>query len=151
VPCAFNRVTRLAEFSHIGSVFTLGSFKIFGLYFFHGNSYAQILTELSWATFWAIFSQTYLVTLHWSIVHIIETKQSNFSRPLLMDNFCCRCCCQKCPYLTYIPLLRIQLLDGDQCYDFKNIFGKRFGKNVAIFCPNYCLLVQKLDHNIAFW
>jgi hypothetical protein len=29
----------------------------------HGQGYALILTNMYWATFWAIFSQTHLVTL----------------------------------------------------------------------------------------
>jgi hypothetical protein len=32
-------------------------------YFFHSASYALILTKVGWAEFWAIFSQTHLVTL----------------------------------------------------------------------------------------
>jgi hypothetical protein len=31
--------------------------------FFHGHSYASILIKIFWATLWAIFSQTNLVTL----------------------------------------------------------------------------------------
>jgi hypothetical protein len=31
--------------------------------FFHGSSYALILTKLGWATFWATLSPTHLVTL----------------------------------------------------------------------------------------
>jgi hypothetical protein len=31
--------------------------------FFRGKIYSLILTKMGWATFWAIFSQTYLVTL----------------------------------------------------------------------------------------
>jgi hypothetical protein len=48
-------------------LFTFGSFlkitevvHIFGLLFSHGSGYALILTKMYWATFWAIFPQTYL-------------------------------------------------------------------------------------------
>jgi hypothetical protein len=51
-------------------LFTLGSvLKIrevaqsFGQLFFHGASYVLILTKNGWATIWATFSQTHLVTL----------------------------------------------------------------------------------------
>jgi hypothetical protein len=36
---------------------------MFGLLFFHGKSCVIVLTKMSWAIFWAIFSQTHLVTL----------------------------------------------------------------------------------------
>jgi hypothetical protein len=26
----------------------------------------------------------------------------------------------------------------DRCYDFLNIFAEKFGKNIVIFCSNYC-------------
>jgi hypothetical protein len=53
-------VTRLGEFSPIGSLFTLVIFlitkivRIFG-HFFYGYGYAVTLTKICWATFWAIF------------------------------------------------------------------------------------------------
>jgi hypothetical protein len=63
------RLTRLGESSPIGRLFTLGSFSkitevahIF-CYFFQSTNHALILTKMGWATFWAIFSQTDLVTL----------------------------------------------------------------------------------------
>jgi hypothetical protein len=31
--------------------------------FFHGKSYSFMSTKMDWATFWALFSQTHLVTL----------------------------------------------------------------------------------------
>jgi hypothetical protein len=31
--------------------------------FFHGKVFVLTLTKMGWATFWAIFSRTYLVTL----------------------------------------------------------------------------------------
>jgi hypothetical protein len=33
-------------------------------YFFHCQGYALFWTKVYWATFWAIFSQTHLVTLN---------------------------------------------------------------------------------------
>jgi hypothetical protein len=36
-----------------------------------------------------------------------------------------------------------------RCYDFKNIFTEKFGENIGIFCSNYCLFMQKFDHNIG--
>jgi hypothetical protein len=64
------RATRLGEFSPNGRLFTLGSglkitevARISGLLFFHGTSYVSISTKKCWATFWATFSQTHLVTL----------------------------------------------------------------------------------------
>jgi hypothetical protein len=63
-------VNRLGEFSAIGRLFSLGSFmkitevaKILRSAFFHDTSYALILTKMGWVAFWAIFSQTHLVTL----------------------------------------------------------------------------------------
>jgi hypothetical protein len=60
------RVTRLGDFSPIGQLFTLGCLLnitevalSLGNFFSRGNTYALI----GWATFWAIFSQTHLVTL----------------------------------------------------------------------------------------
>jgi hypothetical protein len=32
-------------------------------YFFRGKSFVLIMTKMGWATFWAIYSQTHLVTL----------------------------------------------------------------------------------------
>jgi hypothetical protein len=45
--------------SPIESFFTAGSFFITEVaqMFFHGKSYASILTQKGWATFWAIFYQ----------------------------------------------------------------------------------------------
>jgi hypothetical protein len=37
--------------------------NIFGLIYFTGKSCVLILAKIRWATYWAIFSQTYLVTL----------------------------------------------------------------------------------------
>jgi hypothetical protein len=64
------RVTRLGGFSPFGWLFTLGSFvktteraqNIFSTSI-NGKSNTFILTKMCWATFWAIFSQTRLVTL----------------------------------------------------------------------------------------
>jgi hypothetical protein len=61
----------LGEFSSIGRLFTLGSFiKItekalfFLATFFHSKRYAYFSTKkIRWATIWAIFSPTHLVTL----------------------------------------------------------------------------------------
>jgi hypothetical protein len=62
----------LGEISPIGQSITLGLClkitevgKNFWLHtFFLGESTALILTKMGWATFWAIFSQTHLVTLN---------------------------------------------------------------------------------------
>jgi hypothetical protein len=64
----FDRVTRLGEFSPIGRPFPLDSVlknievhsPFLGGTFFHG----QFKQKMGWATCWAIFSQTHLVTLH---------------------------------------------------------------------------------------
>jgi hypothetical protein len=52
-------VTRLDEYSLFGCVFTLG--HIFGVLFPPVKD--DVLILMGWATFRAIFSQTYLVTL----------------------------------------------------------------------------------------
>jgi hypothetical protein len=39
----------------------------------------------------------------------------------------------------------------DRCYDFLNIFAETFSKNIGVFCSNYCMFLQKCDHNIGFW
>jgi hypothetical protein len=45
-------------------LFSLGSFlKILLATFFHGESNVLILAKMAWATLWAFFSQTHLVTL----------------------------------------------------------------------------------------
>jgi hypothetical protein len=31
-----------------------------------------------------------------------------------------------------------------RCYDFKNIFAEKCGKNIGIFCSNYCLVFTKI-------
>jgi hypothetical protein len=66
----WTRVTRLVEFSLIGRLFSLISYFENGrsspnlcATFLHGERSASILTKHVWATFWAIFSQTHLVTL----------------------------------------------------------------------------------------
>jgi hypothetical protein len=62
-------VTRLGEFSPLGQLISLGRFfnievALFCEDFFHGNRYALMLTQrMGWATFWAIFWRTHLVTL----------------------------------------------------------------------------------------
>jgi hypothetical protein len=65
-----SRVTRLGEFSPDGRPFTLGSFiKItkvaqnIELLFSLSLDYVLIMTKICWATFWAIFPHTHLVTL----------------------------------------------------------------------------------------
>jgi hypothetical protein len=63
------RATRLGEFSLIGRLFILfGFLKIAGVEvrwcnFFHGRNYELLMAKTGWATFWAILSQTHLVTL----------------------------------------------------------------------------------------
>jgi hypothetical protein len=68
---ALTRVTRLGEFSPIGRLFSLGSIvitivvaQILGL-LFHNTCYISISFDKKpdWATLWAFFSQTHLVTL----------------------------------------------------------------------------------------
>jgi hypothetical protein len=68
---ANTRVTRLGEFSPTWQFFTFGSssendksIPNFGLCTFqHVNIDILILTKMYWATIWATFSQTHLVTL----------------------------------------------------------------------------------------
>jgi hypothetical protein len=66
----FNRVTRLGEFSPSGRLFSLGSFFNYRSspklrFFFPWNTWlcTNFEQKMSWATFWAIFSQSRLVTL----------------------------------------------------------------------------------------
>jgi hypothetical protein len=55
----------------LGDFFSLGSFyekyptspSLCAAYF-QGKSYVLLLTKIGWATFWAIFEQTHLVTLN---------------------------------------------------------------------------------------
>jgi hypothetical protein len=65
-------VTRLGDFSPIGRLFIWGSFVILNRLvrsqkncatFFLRKNNALILEKMGWATFWSIFSLTYLVTL----------------------------------------------------------------------------------------
>jgi hypothetical protein len=64
------RVTRLGEFSPFGRLFTLGRFlkvarvaQIVWEFLSTAQVMHTFLQEMGWATFWAIFSQTHLVTL----------------------------------------------------------------------------------------
>jgi hypothetical protein len=63
------RMTKLGEFSPIGRVFLLGSFlitdvaHIFELLLSTVKVMHSFGPKTGWATFWAIFSQTHLVTL----------------------------------------------------------------------------------------
>jgi hypothetical protein len=64
------RVTRLGELSPIGWLFTWGSFlqiieiaQIIGLLISTVKVTFKLWLKTAWATFWAIFSQTHLVTL----------------------------------------------------------------------------------------
>jgi hypothetical protein len=53
-----------AIFSHMKFFFeNYKSSPHFGATFFRGYGYLSIITKMGWATFWAIFSQTHLVTL----------------------------------------------------------------------------------------
>jgi hypothetical protein len=66
-----NRVTRLGGFSPLyWTIVNFGQHFIkqqktpyFRANFFHHESYVLILAKMSWAIFWAIFSQTNMVTL----------------------------------------------------------------------------------------
>jgi hypothetical protein len=58
----------LGEFLKIGRIFAYWAIVYFehyfwATYFLHGKKCVFILTEKDWATFWALFSQTHLVTL----------------------------------------------------------------------------------------
>jgi hypothetical protein len=61
----------LGEFSPIGRLFTLASIyknlrrspNVFANFFNSVNSCINVYEKMGWATFWAIFSQTHLVTL----------------------------------------------------------------------------------------
>jgi hypothetical protein len=63
------RVTRLGEISPVGRLFTLGSIlKIIKVTQYlatlgQGKIYVLYLQRMCWATFWAILSQTNMVTL----------------------------------------------------------------------------------------
>jgi hypothetical protein len=64
------RVPRYGEFLPVGWLFSLGSFlekfksdSIYLATFFHGTSSVLILKKMGWATFWAIFPLSHLVTL----------------------------------------------------------------------------------------
>jgi hypothetical protein len=65
------RVTRLDEFSPLGGLFTWDNFdenyrraQSLGLIFLpREKSYIGFDKKIGWATLWAIFSQTHLVTL----------------------------------------------------------------------------------------
>jgi hypothetical protein len=37
----------------------------------------------------------------------------------------------------------------DRCYDFK-IIGKKFSKNIGVFCSNCYYFLQKINHNTGF-
>jgi hypothetical protein len=52
--------------------------------FFRGKSYAFFWPKMSWAEFWAIFSQTHLVTLL-SFSEAWAALKSNVSRPPCRD------------------------------------------------------------------
>jgi hypothetical protein len=77
------KVTKLGEFRPIGWSFTLGSFlEYYGcsanilILFLNSKRCVLILTRMGWATFWATFSQTHLVTLLLGIdIAYIETHQ----------------------------------------------------------------------------
>jgi hypothetical protein len=63
-------VTRFGEFSPVGLSFTRAVFwkirevaNIFGLLFSSAKFMHLVFTKRGWDTFWAIFSQTHLVTL----------------------------------------------------------------------------------------
>jgi hypothetical protein len=63
-------VTRLGEFSPIGRLFSFNSFlkitkvaNIFWPLFPTVKVYNKFWQKMDWAKFWAIFSQTHLVTL----------------------------------------------------------------------------------------
>jgi hypothetical protein len=66
-----DRVTRLGEFLPVVRLFSLGSFfkitevaQIFGLLFSMVKLHNVLIsTKMGWASCWAIFSQTHLVTL----------------------------------------------------------------------------------------
>jgi hypothetical protein len=78
----------------IGRIFAYWSIIYFGLYFetyrcnanfwttfFYGTSYVLILTNIVWATFWATFSQTHLVTLvkfQWMYLNVRNRAKRRF-------------------------------------------------------------------------
>jgi hypothetical protein len=77
--------TRLGEFSPIRRLFRLGSCLImtavvhlFGL---QDKKYALISTKMGWVKFWAIFSQTRLVTLIKAVKYGIKSSRTKYSRP----------------------------------------------------------------------
>jgi hypothetical protein len=79
----WNRATRLGEFSHIGRLFTLDSVlkitkvaQFWGILFPRYQLCINFEQKMGWATFWAIFSQTHLVTLN-------RKPKQHYSRGLL--------------------------------------------------------------------
>jgi hypothetical protein len=80
----------LGEFSPIGRLFnkhTLGIFlkitkaaQIFGLLFSSGPVMYYFDKKMGWATFWATFSKTHLVTLPGNYCKGGKTPQRSFSR-----------------------------------------------------------------------
>jgi hypothetical protein len=57
---------------------------IFELLSYHGHVYTLILIKMGWAKFWAIFSQTHLVTLLWNFLPRLSLDKSDgFFNPFL--------------------------------------------------------------------
>jgi hypothetical protein len=79
-----DRVTRLGESSLIRRLFTLGTLMENTVvaqkfdYFFQGST--LVLAKNGWATFWAIFSQTHLVTLPPDLLSQRETRRNSPER-----------------------------------------------------------------------
>jgi hypothetical protein len=39
----------------------------------------------------------------------------------------------------------------DRCYDFLNIFAKKFSEKIGVFVSKQSQILKKVDHNIGFW
>jgi hypothetical protein len=51
------------------------------------------------------------------------------------------------PRVLYLNFLNINI--WDRCYDYKNIFAEKLGKNVGVF-DQTTAVYKKIDHNIGF-
>jgi hypothetical protein len=43
------------------------------------------------------------------------------------------------------------VLSWDRCYDFLNIFAKKFSKKIGVFGSKQSQILKKIDHNIGIY